>query len=1121
MNKFFKFLGFFLLILNLKVEAKLPPSISTGGNTLNIIFAVDISGSMFQGAGSYFYIEGYINGNTLFVRNSINSSQYCSSLNNTNGYYVVAGPGSNLTLPGTQINSTAVTSGSGQIACTISINKSQTFGSSNSPKALYIESLPPRYLSVQQAIAKITSDKSLASQANFSLLTWGSSTKNSQSASNCLNGSTYTWVPLNTNKTQNFSDIQTGLNCINAAGGGTNIDPPMSFIQTYINSATFSPFDQCATTIVIVMSDGLWSTNGAASSVATTLKNRSRPIKTYAVAMDISPTNTTFINLATSGGTISSPGVLGGNPVDAASLTNAFKAAIQSALFDNYSAVAPTIMQKTSTNALILVPDFQYKATTQWPGHLTASNINADGSINTSSAWEFGANLNNTSPDSRYIWTAAPGLPVNTSSTPNNFTTSNLTNIANAMGNSTILTAQLINFIRGYDAFDENANGSTTDQRWKLNDIYNSKPAYVAQPEQTITSDPNFAGSKEYFYKLNPSAYATFLNNTKNRKAMIYVGSNGGVLHAIDADSGSEVWAFVPPPLLDKLDNIVSSALPNATNSIYGVDGSPVAQDVYINGSWKTYLAVTLGNGARGYSVLDITNPLTPLHVFSIERYQAINGAESTRWWTSNGTLNTNTNIPGLDNIYQTLGFTTSTPVFSYAKSLNGSYSPVLILGEGTSNNGLTNIKIYLGTNPTFSSIGSGALIVGLVPGQEGMIIHNKDVGYTSTGDSQTATTSILAIQASTSVSNSYSVEITNTYALDEGASVTGTGVPSNTVVISLDSSTQVTFNNPVSVNAGTTLTFTRRIFNEVMAPIDILESGSTPYMQGKYGYRMLVPNNNGYIHSFSDLGNDPSTIDYPYASFSSTAPRGAYGAFRTINSGTTFYNDRLIQQPLSISNYVANSANQLNIVYGTGDMETLSIIDKSPDNLIVSVQDTENNIFALNKSRSFLTTNSSLWGSSSFFMDATNNYSMTCQNTSQQGWYVRMNGINALDENNISRSCNYAKLAAKIETYGGLVAAPIYIPPTDLNSCSLGSSALIFRDAKCGYQSGPPLYLSNMLIGGITTFKNNIYISVSSKSTVTKIDAQNKYTKVGAVVTGQPGFNFRPAILKGRLRIR
>lgn len=1121
MNKYLKYiLILFLVIIPLSIQAKLPPSISTGGNSLNIIFAVDISGSMSQTPAStpISYVTGSVSGNILNVSNDIRS---CSTLSSRVGYFIFDQNNSINTFPRgggvTVLNFTRINSTN----CRATLSQSKNISRRQFSLSLSEAVALPLYISVQNAISKVISDKSLASQANFSLLTWGTST--ATSAGTCLQGPTYTWIPLNSNKAQNLLNIQNALRCINSSGGGTNVDTPMRFIQSYISSSNFSAFDSCATTIVIVMSDGSWNGASAAETIATALKNRSKPIKTYSVAIEINPALSTFRNLANAGGTLTSPGVLGGLNIDSTKLVQAFSSAIQSALFDSYSAVAPTIMQRTSTEALILVPDFQYKPTTQWVGRLTASRINSDGSVNAIPTWEFGSILNTTPASARSIWTASPGLPINTSSTPNNFTLSNLTNISSAIGMSSATSSQIINFIRGIDAFDENANGSFTDERWKLNDIYNSKPLYVAQPEQTITSDTNFPGGKQYFYKLNPAAYESYKTKVSTRKAMIYVGSNSGLLHAIEADSGTERWAFIPPPLLDKLDGFISTTLPNATNSIYCVDGTSVAQDVYINGEWKTYLAVTLGAGARGFSVLDITNPIVPKHIFSIERFEDINGVEHTRLWKNDGTL-INT---GLDDIYQTLGFTTSTPVFSYAKSHNNTYSPVLILGQGSSNSGLTNVKIWLGPTPTTSSIGSGALIIGLVPGaQEGLPIALKDVGYITTGNSVNVTTSIISLQATSSVSNSFTIQVDNTYALDEGASVEpSTGIPLNTVVESIDTPNQITLSNRVTISTGSSLQFTRRIFNEVIAQVDTLDSGSTPFMQKKYGYRMLIPNNNGYIHSFDDTGSDASTIKYPYSTFSNTGIYGAYGAFTTMNSGTTFSNDRLIQQPLSISNYVANPDHQLNITYGTGDMEILSMNGKTGtngiDNLIVSIQDTEKNIFELNKSRSFLTTNSSSWGSTSLFNNATDIFSPACQNSSQQGWYVRMNGLTAADENNILRSCNYAKLAAKIETYGGMVAAPIYIPPADLNSCALGSSALIYRDAKCGYQSAPPLYLSNMLIGGITAYKNNVYISVSSKSQVTKVDAANKYSKVGAVITGQPGFTFKPATLKAKLRIR
>lgn len=1136
MNKLIQYVLALCVLVSMPSFAKLPPSISTGGGGLNIIFAIDVSGSMVCGSDQCVGDTGMswnssakgIEGNKL----TISSTGVCNSVNRI-GSYVSDNTSTNTNKMLVQNNTTVESlkwnlNGAGQkTSCTLTLTNSQNPGRIN----LRFSLTKPRYQTVGDAISKIISDKSLASQATFALGTWGSSAPSA--IGGCAQGYTYTWVPLNSNKAQNYTDIQNGIKCINYLGGGTDVSKPMEAIETYVKSTEFSPFDLCGTTIVIVMSDGAWTGGTAAAASAKRLLARSNPIKTYTVAMDITPLTTTwnnFIALSTAGGTYpansttKAPGVLGGDPVSTQDIVNAISASIQASLFDSYSSVAPTIMQKTTGEALLLVPDFEYKATTQWIGHLKAYSLLSTGLPNSTEAWEFGAKLKSVSPDSRAIWTAGPNLTVPTSSLPNNFTTANLNAIATAMGYSPndALPTKIINFIRGYDAFDEDADGSTTDERWKLNDIYNSKPLYVGQPEKTITTDPNSPGGKQYFYNLNPSAYTTFVSNVASRKSMIYVGSNSGVLHAIEADTGNEVWAFVPPPLMNKLPNI-ASILPNSSNSIYGVDGSPISQDVYIDGQWKTYLAVTFGMGARGFSILDVTDPTKPKHVSSIERDDDSQGVGFTRSWTSDGTLNTNTTVPGLDNIYQTLGYTTSAPVFSYAKSHNQAYSPVLILGLGASNNGVANVKIWLGPNPTLSSVGAGAAVIGLVPGaQEGYLVASKDVGYVTTGVSADATTSITNLLVLNSVSNSYTVGVTtNTYSLAEGASVTGTGVPVNTVVESIDSSTQVTLSNKINVSASSTLTFIKQIFNEVLTQVDILESGSTSYMKSKYGYRMLVPNNTGYIHSFDDTGVDASTIKLPYATFSSTGAYGAYGAYTTMNSGTTFKNDRVIQQPLSVSNYLANPANQLNITYGTGDMEILSMTDKTPDNLITSIQDTEKNIFEVNTARSFKTTDSSLWGISSLFLNATSTLSPACPSVSQQGWYVRMNGLSATDENSVTKSCQNAKLSSKIETYGGSVIAPIYIPPADLSSCAIGSSAVFYRDAACGYGSGSPLYLTNMIIGGVTTYKDNVYISVSSKNNVTKVDAANKYTKVGAVITGKPGFTFKPPKLKSKIRIR
>ena len=60
------------------------------------------------------------------------------------------------------------------------------------------------------------------------------------------------------------------------------------------------------------------------------------------------------------------------------------------------------------------------------------------------------------------------------------------------------------------------------------------------------------------------------------------------------------------------------------TNAIFGVDGSIVVHDMYFKSpldtakKWHTILFVPYGRGGAGFSVLDVTKPLKPLHLYSI-----------------------------------------------------------------------------------------------------------------------------------------------------------------------------------------------------------------------------------------------------------------------------------------------------------------------------------------------------------------------------------------------------------------------------------------------------------------------------------------------------------------------
>lgn len=91
-----------------------------------------------------------------------------------------------------------------------------------------------------------------------------------------------------------------------------------------------------------------------------------------------------------------------------------------------------------------------------------------------------------------------------------------------------------------------------------------------------------------------------------NPIARVYVGANDGMLHAFDAQTGNEVFAYVPSMLFDRLKEL---SIPSPTTFKYYVDGLLAIAPVPVTGGTMTLLAGGLGAGARGVFALDVTNP--------------------------------------------------------------------------------------------------------------------------------------------------------------------------------------------------------------------------------------------------------------------------------------------------------------------------------------------------------------------------------------------------------------------------------------------------------------------------------------------------------------------------------
>lgn len=152
-----------------------------------------------------------------------------------------------------------------------------------------------------------------------------------------------------------------------------------------------------------------------------------------------------------------------------------------------------------------------------------------------------------------------------------------------------------INFLRGDRSQEQSkdASGNVTGKfRVRdsvLGDIINSAPVYYGAPSKNITG----------------AGYSTFYKNYVNRQKAVYVGSNDGMLHAFDADSGTELFSYVPNALISKLNRLTD---PYYSHQAF-VDGRITVKEAQVKGNWKTLLISGFGAGNKGVFALDVTNP--------------------------------------------------------------------------------------------------------------------------------------------------------------------------------------------------------------------------------------------------------------------------------------------------------------------------------------------------------------------------------------------------------------------------------------------------------------------------------------------------------------------------------
>jgi type IV pilus assembly protein PilY1 len=147
---------------------------------------------------------------------------------------------------------------------------------------------------------------------------------------------------------------------------------------------------------------------------------------------------------------------------------------------------------------------------------------------------------------------------------------------------------QLIRWARGEDLLDEDSNPTTT-VRNAMGDPLHAQPAAVV-----------YGGDEA------------------NPDVVVFTATNDGYVHAIDGDTGEELWAFIPREHLPNLVKLFFD--PESQFKHYGVDGDIVPavvdrdRDGQIEAGDGDFVHIIFGmrRGGDSYYALDVTNRNAP-----------------------------------------------------------------------------------------------------------------------------------------------------------------------------------------------------------------------------------------------------------------------------------------------------------------------------------------------------------------------------------------------------------------------------------------------------------------------------------------------------------------------------
>lgn len=341
--------------------------------------------------------------------------------------------------------------------------------------------------------------------------------------------------------------------------------------------------------------------------------------------------------------------------------------------------------QSISTKSLVYRAFYNTKDDT---GDLVAQRIGSNGEVSEDIVWSAAEMLDEKQNRNILTYNGSEGVTFEEASLnntqKNQLNTPYPSNLPYGYGNGdSDIVDERVGYLKG-DRGHEGLDASRGEFRERLankgllGDIINSTPVYVGAAP---------FGKRDIEPFPTQNLYSDFRTGTDSRREMIYVGANDGMLHGFDANTGEEIFAYVPGPVYNNLSELTD---PTYTHEYY-VDGTPAVNDVYVNGEWKTLMIGGLRLGGKGYYAIDVTDP------------DAVD-ADSVLW---EFTESDDGSVGNSD-----MGFSYSTPTVAMTNSKSGGANEwVMIVGNGynsTSTDGESALYVVSLNDKSFVKIKTG-----------------------------------------------------------------------------------------------------------------------------------------------------------------------------------------------------------------------------------------------------------------------------------------------------------------------------------------------------------------------------------------------------------------------------